>query len=137
MLSKSLKIKHVALFMAAWMFMLTAPCQTVLAALVPTETAVEARSAGEARELINGLLSRAEVQAQLKLHGIDPLEAKARVESLSDAEAVDVASRIDQLPAGGSAVGVIVGAILLVFLVLLITDLLGLTDVFPFVKKHR
>ena len=87
--------------------------------------------------LINGLLSRAEVQAQLKLHGIDPLEAKARVESLSDAEAVDVASRIDQLPAGGSAVGVIVGAILLVFLVLLITDLLGLTDVFPFVKKHR
>jgi hypothetical protein len=132
-----LKIKHVALFMAAWMFMLTAPCQTVLAALVPTEAAVEARSAGEARELINGLLSRAEVQAQLKLHGIDPLEAKARVESLSDAEAVDVASRIDQLPAGGSAVGVIVGAILLVFLVLLITDLLGLTDVFPFVKKHR
>jgi hypothetical protein len=59
------------------------------------------------------------------------------VESLSDAEAVDVASRIDQLTAGGSAVGVIVGAILLVFLVLLITDLLGLTDVFPFVKKHR
>jgi hypothetical protein len=34
-------------------------------------------------------------------------------------------------------VGIIVGAILLVFFVLLITDLLGLTDVFPFVKKHR
>ncbi len=137
MLSKNPKLKFVALFMAAWMFMLAAPCQTVLAALVPTEAAVQARSAGEARDLINGLLSRAEVQTQLKLHGIDPLEAKARVESLSDAEAVDVASRIDRLPAGGSAVGVIVGAILLVFLVLLITDLLGLTDVFPFVKKHR
>jgi hypothetical protein len=123
--------------MAAWMFMLAAPCRTVLAALVPTEAVVEARSAGEARVLINGLLGRAEVQTQLKLHGIDPLEAKARVESLSDAEAVDVAGRIDRLPAGGSAVGVIVGAILLVFLVLLVTDLLGLTDVFPFVKKHR
>jgi hypothetical protein len=73
----------------------------------------------------------------LKLHGIDPLEAKARVDSLSDAEAVDVANHIDRLPAGSSTVGIIVGAILLVFLVLLITDLLGLTDVFPFVKKHR
>jgi len=116
--------------------MMVAPCRTVLAALVPTEAAVGARSAQEARERINSLLSREEVQAQLKLHGIDPLEAKARVDSLSDAEAVEAANRIDQLPAGGSTVGIIVGAILLVFLVLLITDLLGLTDVFPFVKKH-
>jgi Family of unknown function (DUF6627) len=137
MLSKSLRLKYVALFMATWMFMMVAPCQTVLAALVPTEAAVEARSAREARDLINSLLSREEVQKQLKLHGIDPLEAKARVDSLSDAEAVDVAKRIDQLPAGGSTVGIIVGAILIIFLVLLITDLLGLTDVFPFVKKHR
>lgn len=137
MLSKSLRLKYVALFMATWMFMMAAPCQTVLAALVPTEAAVEARSAREARDLINSLLSREEVQKQLKLHGIDPLEAKARVDSLSDAEAVDVAKRIDQLPAGGSTVGIIVGAILIIFLVLLITDLLGLTDVFPFVKKHR
>ena len=137
MLSKSSRFKSVALFMAAWMFMMLAPCQTVLAALVPTEAAVEARSAREARELINSLLSREEVQAQLTLRGIDPLEAKARVDGLSDAEAVDVASRIDGLPAGGSAVGIIVGAILIIFLVLLITDLLGLTDVFPFVKKHR
>jgi len=137
MLSKSLRLKHVALFMATWMFMMVAPCQTVLAALVPTEATVEARSAREARDLINSLLSREEVQKQLKLHGIDPLEAKARVDSLSDAEAVDVAKRIDQLPAGGSTVGIIVGAILIIFLVLLITDLLGLTDVFPFVKKHR
>jgi len=137
MLSKSLRLKYVALFMATWMFMMVAPCQTVLAALVPTEATVEARSAREARDLINSLLSREEVQKQLKLHGIDPLEAKARVDSLSDAEAVDVAKRIDQLPAGGSTVGIIVGAILIIFLVLLITDLLGLTDVFPFVKKHR
>jgi hypothetical protein len=137
MLSKSLRLKHVALFMATWMFMMVAPCQTVLAALVPTEATVEARSAREARDLINSLLSREEVQKQLKLHGIDPFEAKARVDSLSDAEAVDVAKRIDQLPAGGSTVGIIVGAILIIFLVLLITDLLGLTDVFPFVKKHR
>jgi hypothetical protein len=106
-----------------------------LAALVPTEAASEARSAKEAREVIQRLLAREQVQNQLKLHGIDPAEASARVESLSDAEAIDVANRVDHLPAGGDAVAIIVGAILIVFLVLLLTDLLGLTHVFPFVKS--
>lgn len=137
MLAKGFRLKSVAMVMAAWMFMMVAPCQTVLAALVPTEAAIEARSAQEAREVIQRLLAREEVQRQLMLHGVDPAEARARVDSLSDAEAIEVANRIDQLAAGGSAVGIIVGAILLVFLVLLVTDLLGLTDVFPFVKKHR
>lgn len=137
MLPKNSRLKFVAWLMALWMFWMTAPGQTVLAALVPTEAAAESRPAREARELVNGLLSRDEVQAQLRLHGIDPLEAKARVDSLSEAEVVEAAKRIDQLQPGGSAVGIIVGAILIVFLVLLITDLLGLTNVFPFTKKSR
>ena len=135
MLSKGFRLKSAAVFMTALMFMMVVPYQSVLAALVPTEAA-GARSAQEAREVIQRLLAREEVQDQLKLHGIDPAEAAARVESLSDAEAIEVANRVDQLPAGGSTVGIIVGAILIVFLVLLLTDLLGLTHVFPFVKKH-
>jgi hypothetical protein len=47
----------------------------------------------------------------------------------------EIAGRLDQLPAGQSAVGAVVGAILIIFLVLLITDLLGLTNVFPFVRR--
>jgi hypothetical protein len=137
MLSKGYRLKAVAFFMATLMVMIAVPYPAALAALVPTEAAVEARPAQEARVLIHSLLAREEVHARLLLHGIDPGEAKARVESLSDAETIEVAKRIDQLSAGGSAVGIIVGAILLVFFVLLITDLLGLTDVFPFVKKHR
>jgi len=42
------------------------------------------------------------------------------------------------LPAGGSsALGIVIGAILIVFIILLITDILGYTSVFPFTKKHR
>ncbi|MGE5256984.1 MAG: PA2779 family protein [Hyphomicrobiales bacterium] len=137
MLLRVFRLKSAAVFMTTLMFMMAVPCQAVKAALVPTEEAIEAHSAQEAREVIHRLLARDEVQNQLKLHGIDPAEARARVDSLSDAEAIEVANHVDQLPAGGSTVGIIVGAILLVFLVLLITDLLGLTDVFPFVKKHR
>lgn len=58
------------------------------------------------------------------------------MDSLTDAEALMQSRHIESTPAGGSAVGIVVGAILLVFLMLLITDLAGLTDVFPFVKKH-
>ncbi len=84
---------------------------------------------------INTFLDRSEVQKYLVAWGVSPEEAKARIDSLSDQEIENIASRMDQLPAGGDAIGTIVGAALVVFIVLLITDILGLTDVFPFVKK--
>ena len=84
---------------------------------------------------INTFLDRSEVQKYLVAWGVSPEEAKERIDSLSDQEIENIASRMDQLPAGGDAIGTIVGAALVVFIVLLITDILGLTDVFPFVKK--
>ena len=66
--------------------------------------------------------------------GISPIEATARVDCLSDAEVMQIADKMDQLPSGGDGVGAIVGAVLIIFLVLLLTDILGYTDVFPFVK---
>jgi hypothetical protein len=62
-------------------------------------------------------------------------EAKARINSLTESEIVSLADQIETAPAGGGAVGIIVGAAVLAFIVLLITDILGYTDVFPFVKK--
>jgi hypothetical protein len=69
--------------------------------------------------------------------GIDVHEAMARIDALSDAEIIALADRMEQLPAGGSAFGTIVGAAVIVFIVLLITDIMGFTDIFPFVKKHH
>ena len=67
--------------------------------------------------------------------GVDPAEAARRVGGLSDAEVQRIAGELDRLPAGQGAVGAVIGAALLIFIVLLITDLLGLTDVFPFVRR--
>lgn len=86
---------------------------------------------------IKTFLDRSEVQKYLMDWGINPEEAKARVDSLTDEEIENIASRMDQLPAGGGALGTIVGAVLIVFIVLLVTDILGLTDVFSFVKSNR
>jgi hypothetical protein len=97
------------------------------AGMVTTQSALE-------RERIATLLERADVQAQLEAYGVNPGEAKLRVAALSDAEAAELAARIDALPAGGVS---ILGAILIVFLVLLLTDILGYTKVFPFTRPVK
>jgi hypothetical protein len=128
--------KPLSIFLAIWVFMISGPSQA-MAALVGTERVFDAERVQNARELIHGLMAREDIQAALVREGIDPQEAQARAESLSDAEAVRLAGAIETLPAGGNALGLIVGAILLVFIILLITDIMGYTDVFPFTKKHR
>jgi uncharacterized protein DUF6627 len=97
------------------------------AGMVATESLLE-------RERFATLLERADVQAQLEAYGVSPGAVKARVAALTDAEAAELAARLDQLPAGGVS---ILGAILIVFLVLLLTDILGYTKVFPFTKPMK
>ncbi len=129
--------KSTSLFLAALMFVMCVPIQSVVAAMVGTEAFLTPHTSDDRRAGILALLDREDVKAALTAQGVDPLEAKLRVASLSDAEVQQIADRIDRLPAGGDAVGAIIGAAVLIFLILLLTDILGLTDVFPFVKKHR
>jgi len=106
------------------------------AALIGTEQLLQNDSA--ARTTIRSFLARAEVRRELAARGVDPADAQARVAALSDGQAQQLAARIDQLPAGGDGVGDVVGALVLVFVILLITDLLGWTKVFPFTRPiHR
>jgi hypothetical protein len=128
--------KPLSIFLAIWVFMISGPSQA-MAALVGTERVFDAERVQNAREIIHGLMAREDVQTALVREGIDPQEAQARAESLSDAEAVRLAGAIESLPAGGSALGIIVVASVIVFIILLITDIMGYTDVFPFTKRHR
>ena len=104
------------------------------AAMVNTAEILKQNQHNLARKRINMFLDRSEVHKHLVAWGVNPEEAKARVDSLTDQEIEKIAARIDQLPAGGG-LGAIVGAALIVFIVLLVTDILGFTDVFSFVKK--
>jgi len=130
--------KPVSLVLAIYAFMISGPQQAALAALVGTETILDAAQVQNARERIGSLMAREDIQAALVNRGIDPQEARARAEALSDSEALRLANAFEGLPAGGtSALGIVIGAILIVFIVLLITDILGYTNVFPFTKHHR
>ena len=125
-----------AAFMTALMFVIAGPYQAAVAAMIPTEGVTAAADASKARETIKNFLARQDVQSNFIAKGINLEEAKARVASLTDAEALMVSTHIENMPAGGDTVGIVVVTLLVVFIVLLITDLLGLTHVFPFVKKH-
>jgi hypothetical protein len=107
------------------------------AALVGTSQILDQGYQEVDRDRLRAFLDRAEVRTQLEALGVDRDIARARIDSLTNEEVADLVDRLDQLPAGGDGFGTLVGAALLVFIILLITDLLGLTDIFPFVKKQR
>jgi len=127
----------VAAAMAVVMVMNVGPIGIAQARMVTTDQVIERAGPADDRQRVERFLLREDVQRQLVMLGVNPEEAVSRVASLSNEEIQQIAGRLDELPAGegAGAIGVIVVALLIVFLVLLVTDLLGLTDVFPFVKK--
>lgn len=118
----------VASFLILCLGAMSAPVPA-LAGIVGTDAVV----AGAERERLAGLLERGDVQARLQALGVDPADARARVAALSDEEAAQLAARLDELPAGGDVLGVA----LIAFLVLLFTDIMGYTKIFPFTRSVR
>lgn len=86
------------------------------------------------RDRVKNFLDRADVQAQMQALGVDPQAVRARVDALTEDEIATLAGRLDQLPAGGDS---ILGILFAIFIILLITDILGLTKVFPFTRSVR
>lgn len=112
--------------------MILAPAQ---AAMVATGDVIQndASLAGD-RDRLNALMQREDVRQEIQRMGVDPDEAAARVAALSDREVAQITERVGELPAGEGALGVIIGAAVLVFVVLLITDILCFTSVFGFTR---
>lgn len=127
--------KSASVFLITLMVLLTMPYQSVLAAMIETDATLGITVQGQvARNTIKSILAREDIQAVLKAQGIDPLEARARVDSLTDAEAVRVADQIEELPAGGNFLIGLLVAVGIIVVILAITDALGYTDVFTFIR---
>ena len=130
--------KCVSLVLTIWFCMIYIPVQSIFAAMVKTETVLADGEILIAREKVRAFLDRKDVQAALTARGVNPLEAKARVDSLSDIEVKIISTKIDQLPAGGGdALGFMIIAALVFFLILLITDMLGFTNIFTFINPPK
>lgn len=107
---------------------------TAHANIVGTDELISDSAINAEREQVREFMTRDEIREQMEALGIDHDEALSRIDSLSDSEVQQIAGRLDTLPAGEGVVGPIVGALVLIFIILLITDLLCLTNVFPFTK---
>lgn len=103
-----------------------APAQ---ARMVGTAQMLAAEQGRLDRDRLASLLERQDLQRQLSALGVDVQDARDRVASLTDAEVARINQHVSQLPAGGDVLGVI----LLIFIIFIITDALGATDIFPFV----
>jgi hypothetical protein len=88
------------------------------------------------RDSLRALFERDDVRRQLEALGVDPRQARERVEAMTDGEIERLAGQVGTLPAGGDG-GSILGFAFAVFLILLITDILGLTKIFPFTRSIR
>jgi uncharacterized membrane protein len=120
--------KSVSLLMTLLLLLITAPVHSVLAAMVGTEAILVNQDTQNARDRLRSFLDREAVQSQLTARGIDPAEAQARVDSLSDSEVMQISDKIDQLPAGGSFWGTVLYLAIIAVIVLLVLELLGYTD---------
>ena len=106
------------------------------AALVSTEQVAAQQGLGDTaaqRDFVHATLARADVGAALQARGVSVEQASERVAALSDAEVVALSHNIETAPAGADVLGVL----FTVFIVLLVTDILGLTKVFPFTRPAR
>lgn len=129
--------RAMALGMALVMLAAAAPINLGHAAMVTTDDFIEVESLAADRAKVVEFLAREDVRRQLMDMGVDPDEAAARAASLSDAEIQQIAGRLDKLPAGQSAFVSLLIAAGALLLLLIVTDVLGFTDIFPFIDSQR
>jgi hypothetical protein len=99
------------------------------AGVVSTEQVLQQEAAIDTASLVSAL-DREDVRAQLVDMGVDPEQAKLRIAALDDEQIGAIQAHMDALPAGGGVLEVV----LAVLVVLVILDLVGVTNIFPFIR---
>jgi hypothetical protein len=130
MLRNRAMTRLVAFFCALALF--GASVSPLYASVLGTGALLEAAQTGADRERLLGILERDEVRSQLQALGVTADLAAERVARMTDAEVRVLNERLDELPAGTGVLGVV----LFLFVLFVITDALGVTDIFPFVKAQ-
>ena len=103
------------------------------ASIVTTDEVISVSVAANNRVQVSTFLARDDVRQAMQAQGVNPAAASERVAAMTDAEVAQLAGRVDQAPAGGE----VLGLLFTVFIVLLVTDIMGLTKVFPFTRSVR
>lgn len=114
------------------MALLGASLSPAIAGMVGTEQLIAAEQVQADRERVLATLSRDDVRHQLSAMGVNPAHAEERVARMTDSEVAMLSQRLDELPVGAGPS--VLGVLLVVFIVFVITDAIGATDIFPFIR---
>lgn len=112
-------------------FMPILPAQ---AAMIGTGEILSLAQSAQADERLQQFLDREATHQQLLAWGVSADWVETRLNSLTDAELARIHQEIDSLDAGGSS---ILGVLLIIFIVFVITDVIGATDIFPFIHPVK
>lgn len=103
------------------------------AAMIGNEQIINQHSQGQTRDSLQQLLDQQSARQQLQSLGVSPDQIKSRIDSLTDSELARINRHVDTLDAGGN----ILGILLVIFIVFVITDVIGATDIFPFIHPVK
>ena len=109
------------------------PVLPAQAALIGNDQIINQGLSNQTRAGLQQLLEKETLQQQLQEWGVNPDQIKSRIARLTDAELVRINQQINDLHAGGDVIGIL----LIIFLVFVITDIFGATDIFPFINKPK
>lgn len=125
MIAARRKGQPVFFLMITLALLISIPYQSAVAALIGTETAMNSAKGVDVRERLQQYLAREDVRTALLAQGIDPAEAQARIESLTDSELSQIAGQIDKLPAAGDGLGLVIAVLIIILLVIVILKVAG------------
>ncbi|MDT8452807.1 MAG: DUF6627 family protein, partial [Gammaproteobacteria bacterium] len=101
----------------------------VQAAVVSNDQVILKTQQVEDKATLLQAVQREDVQQQLSSMGVSSADVESRINQMTHEEIAQLNLQMAELPAGEGVLGTIV----LIFLVFVITDVIGATDIFPFV----
>lgn len=128
---------HISKLFLSVILSITLFAQASWAQMASTEALFEHSAQVSSKDKVMQFTAREDVSKILGQLDVDPKMIEERVASMTDEEASKIAHKIDTMPAGSSAVGSLIGAVVFVFVLLVITDILGFTKVFGFTRSIR
>ena len=109
------------------------PLLPAQAAIIGNDQIVNRDLSHQTHDGLQQLFEQETAQQQLQEWGVNPDQIKSRIDRLTDAELERINQQVNDLQAGGDVLGVL----LVIFLVFVITDIFGATDIFPFINPPR
>lgn len=105
----------------------------VQAAIISNDQIIHKTLQLNEKEALLQTINRADVQEQLLSMGVNTADLEVRINQMTHEEIAQLNQQMAELPAGAGALGVVV----LIFIIFVITDVIGATDIFPFIHPVK